>query len=190
MHSSCIVVRLDWAAGLPAWLIRSFGSPDLTRKTLFSSQKHQSHGSWDLNEDSWLTLSMNIYQFLDIARRYTPTSGVCTHQTYWQSLARLCYQCHFVVSSLELQSGKCMIIPLMSLLCWDHHHHKLAGKTVLVSAMAKTWRLSVWLTANGLALCEPPLHPDYFEPYTHLAISVYTGPILYQCNAHPVFFSK
>lgn len=26
MHSSCIVVRLDWAAGLPAWLIRSFGS--------------------------------------------------------------------------------------------------------------------------------------------------------------------
>lgn len=45
MHSSCIVVRLDWAAGLPAGLIRRFGSPDLTRKTLFSSQKHQSHSS-------------------------------------------------------------------------------------------------------------------------------------------------
>lgn len=78
MHSSCIVVRLDWAAGLPAWLIRSFGSPDLTRKTLFSSQKHQSHRSWDLNEDSWLTLSINIYQFLYIARRYTPSFKVCT----------------------------------------------------------------------------------------------------------------
>lgn len=28
MHSSCIVVRLDWAAGLPALLIRSFGTPE------------------------------------------------------------------------------------------------------------------------------------------------------------------
>lgn len=124
MHSSCIVVRLDWAAGLPAWLIRSFGSPGLTRQTLFSSQKRQSHSSWDLN---------------------------------------------VVISSLEIQCGKYMIIPLISSLCWDHDH-KLAGKPVLVSAMAEAenWRLSVRLAANGLGLCEPLLQPDY----THSSISV------------------
>lgn len=82
MHSSCIVVRLDWAAGLPAWLIRRFGSPDLTRKTLFTSQKHQSHSSWDRNEDSWLTLSTNIYQFLGIAKSYTHHLDG-TSRSYW-----------------------------------------------------------------------------------------------------------
>lgn len=55
MHSSCIVVRLDWAAGLPAWLIRSFGTPDWTRKTLFSSHKRQSHSRRD--EDTTALLS-------------------------------------------------------------------------------------------------------------------------------------
>lgn len=137
MHSFCIVVRLDWAAGLPAWLIRRFGSPDLTRKTLFSSQKHQSHSSWDLNEDSWLTLSMNIYQFIYIARRYTNPQGV--HHSCWQSLARLCYQCHFVVSSLEIQCGHNTLI---SPLFWDDHY-KLSGKSVFVSAVAEieNWRI-------------------------------------------------
>lgn len=131
MHSSCIVVMLDWAAGLPAWLIRRFGFLDLTRKTLFTSQKHQSHSSWDLNEDSWPTLSMNIYQVLYIA-------GPCTKldmQGYWQDLGRLCYQCHFVVSSLELQSSKSIILPLTSQSCWDHCY-KLAGNPVSASATA------------------------------------------------------
>lgn len=152
MHSSCIVVRLDWAAGLPAWLIRRFGSPDFTRKTLFSSQKHQSHSSWDLNEDSWLTLSMNIYQFIYTAGRYTNPRGV--HHSYWQSLARLCFQCHFVVSSLEIQCGKYMIIPLMSLLFWDDHY-KLSGKSVSVSAAAdiKNWRIQTSSKALSVANC-------------------------------------
>lgn len=66
MHSSCIVVRLDWAAGLPAWLIRRFGSPDLTRKTSLRQSR-----SLRPKEDRWLTLSMNIYQFVGKARRHT-----------------------------------------------------------------------------------------------------------------------
>lgn len=170
MHSSCIVVRLDWAAGLPAWLIRRSVSPDLTSKTLFSSQKHQSHSSWDLNEDSWLTLSMNLYQVLDIARRYTNLQGM--HQSYWQSLARLCSQCHFVVSSLEIHCGECTTIPLISLLCWDHRQ-KLAGKHVLESAMAEieNYRIHTSSTTLSVANCwwsvllcvkpPPPLHWDY-----------------------------
>lgn len=76
MHSSCIVVRLDWAAGLPAWLIRSFGTPDWTRKTLFSSQKHQSHSSRDGNE----TCTEHVCWFLDVTghnRKPTRFSSCC-----------------------------------------------------------------------------------------------------------------
>lgn len=83
MHSSCIVVKLDWAAGLPAWLIRRFSSPDLTRKTLFCSQKHQSHSRCDLNEDSLLTLSMNI-------SFWVKPGATTTSKIYRQSLARSC----------------------------------------------------------------------------------------------------
>lgn len=36
MHSSCIVVRLDWAAGLPAWLIRRFWLSRLDKKDFVS----------------------------------------------------------------------------------------------------------------------------------------------------------
>lgn len=178
MHSSCIVVRLDWAVGLPAWLIRRFGSPDLTRKSLFTSQKHQSHSSWDLNEDRWLTLSMNIYQFLDIARRCTNPS---VHHNYWQNLARLCYQCHFVVSSLELAG------------IWWYPQYPImltsSSETGWINGFSLSygWKLenpnflSVWLTVSGLAVCEP----------SHTSVYIrYTGLILYQCNAHPVFFSK
>lgn len=41
----------------------------------------------------------------------------------------------------------------------------LAGKTVLVSAIAEieNWRLSLWLTPNCLALCEPPFLLDHIE---------------------------
>lgn len=49
-------------ACLPAWLIRRFGSPDLTRNTLFTSQKHQSHSGGDWNADRRPTQSVNIYQ--------------------------------------------------------------------------------------------------------------------------------
>lgn len=103
MHSSCIVVLLDWAAGLPAWLIRRFGSPDLTRTTLFTSQKHHSHSSWDLNGDSWPTLSMNIYQVPDTVRRCV---NLAMHQRYWQNLARLMPSvpfCRFASTSTEKQ---------------------------------------------------------------------------------------
>ncbi len=146
MHSSCIVVRLDWAAGLPAWLIRSFGSPDLTRKTLFSSQKHQSHGSWDLNEDSWLTPCMNIYQFLDIARRYTLE---CMHHSHWQSLARLCYQCHFVFFFTRNTVWQVHTLNVTVMLGSSSH----AGwKNSFSVSYRFNWRLSVWLTANGIAV--------------------------------------
>lgn len=82
MHSSCIVVRLDWAAGLPAWIIRSFASPALTKKTLFSSQKHQSHSSWDRSEDRWLALKINTHRILDLARRSPET--LVTDRIYHQ----------------------------------------------------------------------------------------------------------
>lgn len=80
-----------------------------------------------------------------------------------------------------------LIIPFMSLLCWDHHH-TLTAKPDLVSAMAgsKNWRLSVWPTAKVLALYEPVLLPDYIRVHTHLSTSVtqdwfYTSAMHIQC---------
>lgn len=75
---------------------------------------------------------MNIYQFLDIAGRYTNLQGVCTPATdrVWPGYA---ISAIFVVSSLDMQCGRYVIIPLIS----RDHHHKLAGKPVFRSAMAE-----------------------------------------------------
>lgn len=185
MHSSCIVVRLDWAAGLPAWLIRRFGSPDLTRKTLFSGQKHQSHSSWDLNEDSWLTPSMNVYQCLDIVRcstRATDTVGRVTCQSF----------SHFFSSTTEQQAGWCLwcsshagIIVIIIICCrncfsfiysWIKY---LGNPNFLYSSQCDQLLMAL--------LCEPLSHA--LASYTSIYIC-YTGLILYQCEALPVFFSK
>lgn len=175
MHSSCIVVRLDWAAGLPAWLIRRFGSPDLTRKTLFTSQKHQTHSSWDRNEDSWLTLSIDIY-----SQALHQSLRVCNTAT--QSLTRLCLQCRFVESYLELQHE---VYNTTFQSCWNHHHHTLeSGKPVLVSAMAKTeiWRIQT-SSQCGYYWTSPSLRIK-LASYTSLSVTwdwFYTSAMHIQC---------
>lgn len=174
MHSSCIVVRLDWAAGLPAWLIRRFGSPDLTRKTLFTSQKHQSHSSWDLNEDSWLTLSMNIYQVLGMARNDAHLTGI--HHSYWQGLALL-HQWRPVVSTSMMAST---IIPLIPLPCWEDHP-KLSRKFYY---QLWTWSIDASLEALSSSSCwrptlmTPPSLRSHLASYASMFIS-YTKLISY-----------
>lgn len=163
MHSSCIVVLLDWAAGLPAWLIRRFGSPDLTRTTLFTSQKHQNHSSWALNGDSWLTLSMNIYQLYDTAGRCT---NLAVHQSYWQNLARS--------------------MPSVPFCCFSSRatEKQVNDKTITILLRQRSSQAG-WKTKS----------PNFLSVLVHLASNTstyicYTGLILYQCNAHPVFVSK